>query len=274
MSKPTLALVLVPAVLAASASSGVLAEPIPTLDAFRIAVGGYHSDYDISVRSDRGTIRGTDVSFRRDLGLGDRDTAVTWEAATTLFNRHQFKAFGHHYSADGQRRLTRDLQIGDEDFPVDADFNGDLRIGVHGASYTWFFHDTGSNAFGIGIGALRYDLRASLNAQALIDEIPVTIRGRISEYAWAPMLRAEYIQLLGHSWRLHADLAAVRKPSGSVTGNAIDASVGLDWFPWRNLGLSARYRYNDIDLDLDKTRFSGNIDVRTHGPQLLAALRF
>lgn len=73
---------------------------------------------------------------------------------------------------------------------------------------------------------------------------------------------------------MDAALAYTRKGSGNVTGEALDAQVELEYFPWEHLGFSLRYNYNDVDLDFGRTRFDGNINLNNRGPQLLGTFRF
>ena len=73
---------------------------------------------------------------------------------------------------------------------------------------------------------------------------------------------------------MDAALACTRKGSGNVTGEALDAQVELEYFPWEHFGFSLRYNYNDVDLDFGRTRFDGNINLNNRGPQLLGTFRF
>ncbi|HLR77447.1 MAG TPA: hypothetical protein VK062_00200, partial [Burkholderiaceae bacterium] len=60
----------------------------------------------------------------------------------------------------------------------------------------------------------------------------------------------------------------------SISGDAVDFNAKITYFPLRHLGVALGYIYNDLDLDFDKSRFNGDLDIKTHGPQLTATYRF
>lgn len=109
---------------------------------------------------------------------------------------------------------------------------------------------------------------------ATVGGTPVAYANDLSEDAWAPMLRAEYAHVLSARWRWGASLAYTRKNGGNVAGDAMDAQVELEYFPWERFGFSLRYNYNHVDLDFTRSRFDGNLNLDNRGPQLLGKLRF
>lgn len=252
-------------------------DALPPVDRFHVGAGRYWADHDLDTRWDASDgSMGTHVNFQRDLGFVDRQDALVWNIGGSLGEerRHAFDAFGYGYDDDTRRRLDRTLQIGDNAYPVDADLAGRMDLKVTGVSYTWFFHHDGQRAFGVGLGAMRYDVDIDLDATAVVAGTPVAYANTLSEDEWAPMLRAEYAQSLSDRWRWGASLAYTKKTGGNVTGDARDLQVRLEYFPWQRVGFSLRYNDNDVDLDFERTRFDGNLKLSNRGPQLLAMLRF
>jgi hypothetical protein len=263
--------------LAGTSLSAAAQDALPAVDRFYLGAGRYGADHDLDTRWDASDgSMGTHVNFQRDLGFVDRQDALVWNIGGSLGGerRHKLDAFGYDYDDASTRVLDRTLQIGDNRYPVDAAFAGKLDLKITGVSYTWFFHHDGQRAFGVGLGAMRYDVDADLDATATVAGAPVAYANTLSEDAWAPMLRAEYAHALSPHWRWGASLAYTKKTGGHVTGDARDVQVRLEYFPWRRVGLSLRYNYNDVDLDFERARFDGNLNLNNRGPQLLALLRF
>lgn len=264
--------------LAIALSAPVAAQDrLPPIDRFDLGVGLYAADHDLDTRWDASDgSRGARVDFQRDLGFADRQDALAWRIGGSLgtARRHTFDAFGYDYDDTSMRVLDRMLEIGDNVYPVDASFEGRLDLDITGVAYTWMFLHDGRQAAGIGLGAMRYDIRADLDASATLAGTPAAYANDLSEDAWAPMLRVEYVRSLSMRWRWGAALAYTRKKGGAVSGDAFDAQVALDYLPWRHLGFSLRYNYNNVDLDLRRTRFDGNIHLNNRGPQLLTLFRF
>lgn len=250
---------------------------LPPVDRFYAGVGRYWSDNDLDTRWDATDgSQGTNVNFQRDLGFEDKQGALFWNIGGSLGAGHQHKidAFGYDYDDESIRLLNRDLGIEDNTYPVDAAFAGELDVKVTGLSYTWFFNRSDQHAFGVGLGAVRYEVSADLAAAVVSEGSSITYENRLSEDAWAPMLRAEYAYSFAEHWRWGATLSYVKKSGGNVSGDAVDAQVEVEYFPWQHFGFSLRYNYNDVDLDFERRRFDGNVNLKNRGPQLLAMVRF
>lgn len=248
---------------------------IEPVDQFKVSIGSYVIDHDVDLRWDApGVGAGSDVNFHRDLGFDDSKTDIFWSLDGVLGEHHKVSAFGYSYDSGGQRLLDRDLNIDDSRFPVDAAFAGDMDVKMAGVAYTWLFHRNDRSAAGVGIGAVRYDVSADLAAALETGEGLVTVEERLDERAWAPMLRVEYHHALGENWRLGGQISYVKKSGGDTSGDAIDANVHLEYFPWEHFGFGLRYNYNDVDLEFDRSRFTGKLNFKNQGPQVVAILRF
>lgn len=247
-------------------------EPV---DRLKVSVGSYLIDHDVDLRWDSPEIgAGSDINFHRDLGFDDSRTDIFWSLDGVLGERHKLSAFGYSYDSGGQRLLDRELDIDDSQFPIDAAFSGDMEVKMAGIAYTWLFHRNDQSAVGIGIGAVRYDVTADLAAALETGEGLVTAEERLDEDAWAPMLRVEYHHSLGEHWRMGGQVSYVKKSGGNTSGDAVDANVHLEYFPWEHFGFGLRYNYNDVDLDFDRSRFAGELNFKNQGPQIVPSVRF
>ncbi len=270
----------VPALVAAAVLApvpGVAAEALPLLDRFNLSTGVFAVDSTLSGRWDAGPAAlGTRFDFRRDLGFDGRSRTPFHEVGVGLgqARRLQVEAFGFATSDDGRRVLARSLDIGGDTYAAGADVSATLDTTTRGASASWFLHATPASAAGVGLGVVDYRLRGQVSGEVEVEGDTTRLRSRFDEAAWAPMLRAEYVRRLGARGRLNAAAAYLRADRDDVSGRLFDAHVQLDYFPWPHVGLSLRYRYNVVDLDLERASFNGVLHLRRRGPQLLATLRF
>jgi len=90
----------------------------------------------------------------------------------------------------------------------------------------------------------------------------------------APLLRGEYVRVLGPRWRAGVALAWIGYGSGNTTGHVVDAHARLEYFPIANAGISLRYAYNVVDVELERASYDGTVRLERQGPQLLATFRF
>lgn len=263
--------------------TAVRAETLAPLDRYSLSIGAYRASNDVGLNWEpsNGTLPGSHLDLDRDLGLDLDRTEGLLEAAATFghggasHHRHKLELFRYGYDASSSRTLDGEYRIGDDVFVEGAVFEGDFDVRLLGASYTWFFHHDDRSAFGVGVGAIRYRVSAAFAAAAVEGEGQVdAVSAAMSESAWVPQVHAEYVRSLSPHWRVGADASFVKKSGGGVSGKAIDVGAKVDYFHWQHFGFSLRYNYNDIDLDFEKSRFTGGIDIKTRGPQLLATLRF
>jgi hypothetical protein len=261
-------------ILTASAAPTHAAESV-ALDRFYLAVGNYESRNEIHARWDSPTgIPGSDLDFQRDFGFRPDTRERLWELGGMPVRDHEFKAFGYDYRARGRRVLAGTFLIDDVEYRANGDFAGSIAFGIRGFSYTWYPSHNDDRAIGFGLGAVHHALTGYLAASADVNGASASVERRFTEDAWLPLLRVALAQRWSAHWRGGLELAYVRKPSGSVCGDARLAAIRLDYLPTRHLGLSLRYHLNAVDLDLNGRRFSGRLHVENRGPQLLAMLRW
>lgn len=257
------------------------AEEISPVDQFFVSAGVYHSNNDVNLRwqPSSGADAGSHVDLKRDLGIDSDGIDPFFEIGGSFGHnqnghRHKFEAFRYGYDGNSSLRLDGDYVIGDDTYAEGADFQGDLEVKMTGLSYTWFFHNRNGSAFGAGLGAIRYDISAAFAAAAVVDDEVSAVQGSVSEAAWVPQIHAEYVKSLSRHWRVGLDASYIKKSGGSVEGDAIDFGAKVDYMPWDHFGFSLRYNYNDVELDFKKARFSGDVDIQSRGPQLMATYRF
>lgn len=259
----------------------VHAEDLVPVDSFFFTAGIYHADNDVKLRMHpkNGSVPGSHVDVKRDLGL-DMDGAEGFFEVGGSFaregssHRHKFEAFHYGYDSSSSLSLSDDYQIGDDVFAEGADFEGNMEVKLLGVSYTWLFHNTDSSALGVGLGAIRYDVTAALGASSIVNGELETASAAIDEASWVPQIHGEYVKLLSDHWRVGVDASYIKKSGGKFSGDAVDLTAKLEYFPWRHVGFSLRYNYNDISLKFKKSSFTGDVDVKTRGPQLAATVRF
>ena len=197
----------------------------------------------------------------------------------TLGRNHQIAVTGHRYDNSAHNTLERELDINDEAYAVGAAFKGNMEVETTTVSYTWFlFRNDEHTAFGVGLGGVHYSLGVDLAATATVDNegVPGTVEVGMDfhDSAWLPMGRVQYTRVINDQWRWNVELAGVWKGSGSVTGRAVDASVSVDYFPWKNFGFTLQYSYDDIRLDYEKYNYRGKLDLINQGPQIKAVVKF
>jgi hypothetical protein len=252
-----------------------VADPLPPLDRASLSFGPYDSHNRISGRWDAadGAI-GSEFDVARDFGTAPRTQAWMREGTLRIGDALELRGFGYGYRGSGSGRLASSFDFGGVRYAADAEYAGGFGVDIRGLAATWYFHQDDDSAFGAGLGLVRYAIDGSVSARARIDDREGRVANGFDEAATLPLLRIAGSIVLAPQLRAGAELAYVRKPSGTLTGHAADAALKLDWFPWTHAGVGLRWNFNRVDLGLAGRRYAGRLRVENRGPQVLLTLRW
>jgi hypothetical protein len=265
------------AVLACTAAvSSVRAEVPQALDRASISVGGFYPVVDARLSADGTEAAGSDVvDFQRDLGLDKHRMLANLRLDLLLFDSQGFSIGGYQYSKDGGATLVRDIHFAGNDYNVDAFVRAGLRLNTYNAAWHWWFPVDDADVFGVGLGAVYYDLRGTIDGSISVNGGgTATARGSADGSAIAPLLTLGWRHAFTPDLRGYAEFAGVRKPSGTLTGHLLNGTLGLEYYPWRNLGFALEYSANNLDLKADKASWEGRARIHFHGPAAFVRFRF
>jgi hypothetical protein len=202
---------------------------------------------------------GTIIDFEQSLDMQRSKTVPSFFARWRLGERWRIDAEYFELNRTGSRAIDRDIQWGDQVYPlnaqVDSKFNfSDLRVSV---GYAFFRTPDKELGVGLGLHAASYDV--SLSTTAL---------GSESEDVLAPLpVLSIYGQFaLTERWavgsRLDRFSLAYDKYDGSLT------SLGLDllYQPFRHVGFGAGYRGLFIRMEAQQDGRTLNFRQSFEGP--------
>lgn len=249
----------------------------PLVDRLQVAAGPYlaQSTLDVGIDLDAASVPDQLPVAPAAGRLREQGRSLRWEVAAALGETHAFRLGGFRIDGAASGSTTRLLEDEGRPVVVDASARGDLTLSAHGASWAWWLARDEVRAWGFGLGLVRYALRTRVEGRLVVDGGPPGEgEARYAVDAIAPLLRIEYRRRLADHWRLVVDAAWVRKPRGALSGDATEASLGVEWLPHPRFGVGLRYAASDLDLRFERRIGVGTLGIRNHGPQLLAAWRW
>jgi hypothetical protein len=265
------------AILTASAlaSSAGFAQQSPALDRVSIWLGGYDTHADTTIGASDGSGRNSgDFNLENDLGFSDRNDVPRARLDFLLGDSQGFSLDYYSVNRSRSNSLTRDISYAGNDYSASATVRGKLDFDFGSASYRWWFGH-GNDVFGLGLGGAYYRVHAGISGEASINGAPVGQAASSSnDGAWAPMLQLGWRHAFNEQWRLYVDAAGVKKSGGRLSGHIANAALGIEWFPWQNVGLGAEYGYSRIVLHQRKHDYDANLDMKLDGPSLFVRFRF
>jgi opacity protein-like surface antigen len=121
----------------------------------------------------------------------------------------------------------------------------------------------------MGIGAAYYRVHAGISGIASLNGESAQASTDYSETAGAPLLQIGWRHTFNDSLRMYFDASGFKKNGGELNGHIYNAALGLEWYPWKNLGFGAEYAYTRIKLKDVRDNYQANLDLKLHGRQHL-----
>lgn len=271
------------AVLALSAGTATAdnADPdvSPALDRISLWLGGYYADTSttISAGLNNPNVKGR-LNLQHDLGFPSHQT-VPRARFDFLLGESQGFSFDY-YQIDQSRTKSLSTAVGfnGNTFGASASVTGRIDFDFGSAAYRWWFGH-GIDVFGIGVGAAYYRVHAGISGEATLHAGPFgQASGYTSAYttesAWAPELQLGWRHAFSNNLRMYFNASGVKKNGSHLGGHIYDAALGMEWFPWQNVGFGAEYDYTRITIHQRHTDYNDALAMRMDGPSVFLRLRF
>lgn len=262
------------AVLLACAAGTAAAQQSPALDNVSVWLGGYYAMTDTKIgASDRNNQISGHFNLEDDLGFPDHKFSPR-ARVDVLLGEHQGFSFDYYrIDRSETRSINRSFSYRGYDYAASARVSGKLNFDFGSAAYRWWI-GSGQGVFGIGVGAAYYGLETGLSGEASALGQTVQASTHSKDSAWAPMLQLGWRYAINDQFRLYVDASGVKKGGGKLAGHIWNGAVGLEWFPWKNVGLGAEYGYTDIKIKRNRRDYSEKLDMSLNGPSVFVRLRF
>jgi hypothetical protein len=259
----------------AFASTAALAQQSPALDRVSVWLGGYYANTDTTLgASDRSGQLNGHVNLENDLGFKDHQTAARARVDFLIGDSQGFSFDYYGLNRSRTKTLGRSISYGGNDYSAAATVRGKLDFDFGSAAYRWWFgHE--NDVFGVGVGGAYYRVHAGISGEASVNGESVGQASTSSnDSAWAPMLQLGWRHAFNEQWRMYFDASGVKKNGGPLNGHIYNAALGVEWFPWQNLGFGAEYGYTKIRLNQRRQNYNADLDMKLNGPSLFVRFRF
>jgi len=251
----------------------------PALDRISLWLGAYeaHTSTTVSAGLNRADVKGQ-LNLQHDLGFPSHQ-AEPRARFDFLLGESQGFSFDY-YRVDQSRTRTLNTAIGfnGNTFDASASVTGRVNFDFGSAAYKWWFGH-GSDVFGIGVGAAYYRLHAGISGEATLSG---PFLGQASAYTststthstWAPDVQLGWRHAFDNNLRMYINASGVKKNGNRLGGHIYDAALGVEWFPWQNVGFGAEYDYTRIRIHQGHRTYNDALTMRLDGPSLFLRLRF
>ncbi|OYO31314.1 hypothetical protein [Janthinobacterium sp. PC23-8] len=251
----------------AATGSAAHAEPSVALDRASISLGAFYADPRIDI--------GADTQFGRldTPSSNPKHTTIPRIKADLLIGERHGLAFDYYrYDKNYTPTLSGQTIINGQPVTGTATADADLRLDLAQLAYKWWL-GADKDTFGIGLGAAYYSARLDGTATGLVNGVSATARDSVSEHAFAPLLEVAWCHAFTPQVRMYLEASGIKKNGGTINGHIYGGNIGVEWFPFQNIGFVADYGISKIALRRDSSR-DADLNIRLTGPSAYVKMRF
>ena len=238
---------------------GAYAEPIhPGLtDTWNFSVGIFNQGSEAKIKS---TTDGT--STRVNMGLDDNEIIPQLGMRWRFKDNWAFSAAYSDFSVPGHRQISSEFEYDGVVYPVDAEVNTKLNIGLYVFAIDYAIKRTDTTELGVGFGLHALDLSASLKARLNDNSL-----ARSSDDFLAPLPNIRLFARHAFSPKLlgHINVGWLSANIDKYDGEILVGSVGLQYRMTDRWSLGANYQTTNIKITVDRTRTDSEYDIKFPG---------
>ncbi|MCS0592640.1 hypothetical protein ACFQ09_03705 [Massilia norwichensis] len=262
------------AIAAVLASGAACAQQSPALDRMSISAGVFSAKPKIHAAGD------TSQGYLSTPDAEGSHTTLPRVKAEVLLGDSQGLALDYwRYDKDYNPTIAGASTIDGRPVSGTATVNANLRLDLAQLAYRWWL-GRGNDVFGVGVGAAYLHAKVSGEGRGQVTGVsglPQTVefngRGQTSESGYAPLVELAWRHSFNEQLRLVAEASGVKKNGGNVDGHVYGGTIGLEWFPARNVGVVVDYGMQRIQLSRNGER-EADLKLRLSGPSAYVKLRF
>jgi hypothetical protein len=244
-----------------------LAELSPALDRVSISAGVLHADPTLNVALN---------SQYASLGTGDvrlgPETMPRIKANLMIFDSQGLSMDYYQYKHGYAGGMSHSTSVNNNPLVTSVDANLELKLDFAKLAYKWWM-GSGNTVFGLGAGAAYYKLDLKANASASLNQSVAATASEYSDSAVAPLLEFGLRHAVNPDLRLFADASGMKKSGGRLNGEIYNGTVGVEWFPVKNVGVVFDYGVSQINLNRLDT-VDVNLKFRIQGPSTYVKVRY
>ncbi len=236
---------------------------------------GYISEFDTTLKVDGQTRAGTPVDLKHDLGLDDNNVVANVGFTWHPLERHEFGVNYFTKDADRTRAIPASFDFNGTHYDTRSTVRAAMDVDSYEAYYVWWAASHERWSLGPRVGLVWYSIDLALAAQLDANGAPLQgVHDSVSADLPTLTFGGSWRWAFAENWRLTAEAGYFAPDIDNIDGDVYFGRAGIEWFPWEHSGFLLDYTSNRIKVDVDKSRFRGNVDFKDQGLRLGYIYRF
>ena len=234
-------------------------------DRFKISLGGFETrDSSSAVRIDDRSLRlGTLLDLEDDLNVEDSASVLRLDGYYRFNRAHRLEWTYYSLEREGSTGLSRDIRIGDVEFPLGFTIDTELDIQVAELGYVWSFINVEPYEFFLGAGLNVRDVKLTAVGTGLL----AGTERRFDNSGTLPMPtvtlggRYNVLDKLSLNFKMETFALKFEEQSGRLQ----DTYFLVEYDITKNFGIGGGFNVYNLDLEFADDDFSGELKSSYRG---------
>lgn len=252
----------------------------PGEEKFRIDAGAFLASFDTTLRIDNSNApgQGTEINLEDDLDYDDSTVTYLFGGYWRFAKHHRLYASYFVFDRDSSAQLNKELEVGDEVFPVGAGIASEFNLKIIPIAYGYSFINNEKHELTGILGLHWFKADFSIAGYASAGSTPVDADASADANVPLPVIGFSYEYRFTERWTAGAMAQAFYlKASGSsldFSGSLLNLGVKTEYWLFKNVGIGAAVNYFNLDVDVEDSDWKGALEYKYFGPQIYVSVRF
>jgi len=249
-------------------------------DRFLIGAGVFLpiQNLDISATGDIATDNPDNIEFDEVFGTGSELKATFHLNFMWRFSKSKkwsLKAEYFKISSGSSAELNEDIEWNDLIFKAGSSVDAGTSLALYKVFFGRVISTGQKHELGAGLGIHALDVSAYIKGEGYVNDDEITLdESEVSVVAPLPNIGFWYIYAPIEKLSFDARLDWFGITIGDFGGGLWNLNAGVSYQFLRNLGVSASYKFFNVNIDVDKDEWIGGLDMSFSGPALSVIANF
>lgn len=214
------------------------------------------------------------IDFNKQVRLKNTDETFAAEIAWRFRGKWSIRA-QYFKSADSTRTvLEEDIEWGNLVFGAGSNATAGADFSLTRILLGRHLNIREAHDIGIGGGFHWLNLGSFIEADVLVNGIPVATMRSVSAEAPLPNIGAWYKYSMSPRWALKARADLLSADVGRYDGIMVNFAVGVNYQVFEHFGIGVNFNYFELDVGVDKGDWRGDIETIYDGIYVYASLYY
>ena len=247
----------------------------PGDEKFYFIGGVFLPAFDRAVRIDNTSIgMGNEIDLESDLGFDDTQTTFYGAGYWRFSPRHRIGLGYFRFKDESSATAQRELQIGDEIFPVGASVFSEFSFEIFPINYSYSFIKRENMEFSGTVGLHWYRANFKVGGSASLGKLDLDNEVTAKADIPLPLIGLAFKYNFTKRWTAGIHAEAFALSIGDYSGSIVNLSPRTEYWFFNHFGAGLALNYFRLDVEAKSDDWLGELKYEYWGPQIYITARF